>query len=149
MKKNGWLFGIAILALLASCTPKPLVYKNFHNFSIQKLGFDKSAIKMELEYYNPNGFGLQLKQSDLDIYINGNLLGHSVTDTLVNIPRQSTFFLPVKFDVEMKNVLKNAANTLFGKEILIRLSGTVKAGKGNVFMSIPVEYETTQKLTLW
>lgn len=149
MKKFGWFLGVAILALLASCSPKPLVYKDFHNFSIQKLGFDKSAIKMELEYYNPNNFGLQLKESDLDIYINGNLLGHSVTDTLVNIPRQSSFFLPVKFDVEMKNLIKNATNTIFGKEILIRLSGKVKAGKGNVFMLIPVEYETTQKVSLW
>lgn len=149
MRKKWWLGTIAIMALLTCCTPKALEYRTYHNFSIQKLGFDKSMISMELEYYNPNNYGLQLKQSDLDIYINGNLLGHSTTDTLVNIPRQANFNMPVKFSVDMQNILKNAANTLFGGEILIRLSGKVKVGKGNVFMSFPVEYETKQKLSLW
>lgn len=149
MRKKWWLGTIAIMALLTCCTPKALEYRTYHNFSIQKLGFDKSMISMELEYYNPNNYGLQLKQSDLDIYINGNLLGHSTTDTLVNIPRRANFNMPVKFSVDMQNILKNAANTLFGGEILIRLSGKVKVGKGNVFMSFPVEYETKQKLSLW
>ncbi len=149
MRKKWWIGTIAIMALLTCCTPKALEYRTYHNFSIQKLGFDKSMISMELEYYNPNNYGLQLKQSDLDIYINGNLLGHSTTDTLVNIPRRANFNMPVKFSVDMQNILKNAANTLFGGEILIRLSGKVKAGKGNVFMSFPVEYETKQKLSLW
>jgi LEA14-like dessication related protein len=149
MGKKYVLFVIAIMALLASCTPKAFEYRTYHNFSIQKLGFDKSTISMELEYYNPNNYGLQLKQSDLDIFIDGNLLGHSITDTLINIPSRSNFTMPVKFSVDMKNIIKNAASTIFGKEILVRLSGKVKVGKGNVFLSFPIEYESTQKFTLW
>lgn len=92
---------------------------------------------------------MQLKQTDLDVYVDGNLLGHSITDTMVNIPRRSTFMVPVKFDVNMKNAFKNALSTLIGKEVLIRLSGKIKAGKGNVFMSIPVEYETKQTFSFF
>lgn len=92
---------------------------------------------------------MQLKQTDLDVYVNGNMLGHSITDTLITIPRRSTFTIPVKFDVNMQNAFKNALNTLMGKEVLIRLSGKIKAGKGNVFMSIPVEYETKQTFSLF
>lgn len=86
---------------------------------------------------------MQLKNSDLDIFINGNLLGRSVSDSLIQIPRRGTFVLPVKFDVDMRNAFKNALNTLMGKEITIRLTGKIKAGKGNVFMSFPVKYEFT------
>ena len=149
MSKKYLLILLATIAIMSCSSPKALEYKNYHNFSINNLGFTSSTISLDLEYYNPNNYGLQLKQSDLDIYINGNLLGHSTTDTLINIPRRANFNMPVKFSVDMQNILKNAANTLFGGEILIRLSGKVKAGKGNVFMSFPVEYETKQKLSLW
>ena len=149
MGKKYWLSAIAIMALLTCCTPKAFEYRSYHDFSIQKLGFDKSTISMELEYYNPNNYGLQLRQSDLDIFIDGNLLGHSITDTLINIPSRANFTMPVKFSVDMKNIIKNAASTIFGKEILVRLSGKVKVGKGNVFLSFPIEYESTQKFTLW
>lgn len=133
-----------------SCSsPKALEYKTYHNFSIEKLGFSNSAISLDLEYYNPNNFGMQLKNTDLDIYINGNLLGHSSTDSLISIPRKDTFLVPVKFNVDMKNVFKNAWNTLIGKDILVRLSGKVKVGKGNVFMNFPVEYESKQTFSMW
>lgn len=92
---------------------------------------------------------MQLRNSDLDIFINGNLLGHSSMDTLIRIPRRDTFSIPVKFDVTMQNVFKNALNTLIGKEVLVRLSGKVRVGKANVFMSFPVNYETTETFSLF
>lgn len=92
---------------------------------------------------------MQLKNTDLDIFVNGNLLGHSYTDSLIRIPRRDTFSIPVKFNVDMQNVFKNAWNTLIGKEVLIRLSGKVMVGKANVFMSLPVEYESKQTFSLF
>lgn len=92
---------------------------------------------------------MQLKNTDLDIYIDGNLLGHSSSDSLIQIPRKGNFTLPVKFDVDMQNAFKNAWKTLLGKEIAIRLKGKIKAGKGNVFMSFPVNYETKETFSLF
>lgn len=133
-----------------SCSsPKAIEYKTYHNFSIGSLGFDKSTISLDLEYYNPNNFGMQLKKTDLDIFINGNLLGHSATDTLLKIPKRSVFLIPIKFDVDMKNAFKNAYDALTGKEVLIRLNGKIKIGKGNVFMSLPVEYESKQTFSFF
>ena len=133
-----------------SCSsPKALEYKTFHNFSIGKLGFDKSTISMDLEYYNPNNFGMQLKRTDLDIFINGNLLGHSFTDSLLKIPRNTSFLIPIKFNVDMQNVFKNAYTAMTGKEVLIKLTGKIKIGKGNVFMSLPVDYESKQTFSFF
>ena len=133
-----------------SCdAPKAVEYQTYHNFAIQKLGFNNSSISMDLEYYNPNNFGLQLRSTDLDIFIDGNLLGHSSLDTLLLIPKKDTFSIPVKFDVNMQNLFKNAWNTLTGKEILVRLTGKVKVGKANVFMSIPVDYESKQTFSFF
>jgi LEA14-like dessication related protein len=138
-----------IMAFLSCSSPKALEYKTFHNFSIQSLGFDKSAISLNLEYYNPNNYGMQLRSTDLDIFINGNLFGHSSMDTLIRIPRHDTFSIPVKFDVNMQSIFKNAWNTLIGKEVLVKLSGKVKVGKANVFMSFPVNYESKETFSFF
>ncbi len=92
---------------------------------------------------------MQLRNSDLDIFINGNLLGHSSMDTLIHIPRRDTFYLPVKFDVAMQSLFKNAWNTITGKEVLVRLTGKVKVGKANIFKSFPVNYETKETFSLF
>lgn len=149
MKKEILIYFFIMIAFLSCSSPKALEYQTYRNFKIEKLGFDNSSISLDLEYYNPNNFGMQLKNTDLDIFINGNLLGHSSTDSLMHIPRRDTFSIPVKFNVDMQNVFKNAWYTLNGKEVLIRLSGKVMVGKANVFISLPVEYETKQRFSLF
>ena len=149
MAKPKLLNLVLLLTILSCASPKALEYKTFHNFSIQKFGFNSSTIKLDLEYYNPNNYGMQLKNSDLDIFIDGNLLGHSSFDTLITIPRKNTFILPIKFDVDMQNIFKNAWSTLIGKEVLVRLTGKLKVGKANVFMSLPVDYESKQTFSMF
>ncbi|MEO8859876.1 MAG: LEA type 2 family protein [Ginsengibacter sp.] len=141
---------LALTMVIMSCSsPKALEYRTFHNFSIQKLGFNNTSIKLDLEYYNPNNYGLQLRNSDLDIFIDGNLLGHSTFDTLITIPRRNTFILPIKFDVDMQNIYKNAWSTMTGKEVVVKLTGKLKIGKANVFMSLPVNYESKETFSLF
>ena len=149
MKKKAWFFLFVIMAFLSCSSPKDLEYINYQDFSIQQLGFNNSTISLNLEYYNPNNFGMQLKNTDLDIFINGNLLGHSSSDSLIHIPRRDTFSIPVKFNVNMQSFYKNALSTLFGKEILVRLTGKVRVGKANIFKSFPVNYETKETFSLF
>ncbi len=141
---------LALTVVIMSCSaPKALEYRAFHNFSIEKLGFNNTSIKLDLEYYNPNSYGMQLRNSDLDIFIDGNLLGHSAFDTLITIPRRNTFILPIKFDVNMQNIYKNAWSTMTGKEVVVKLTGKLKIGKANVFMSLPVNYESKETFSLF
>lgn len=148
MKKK-WIFAFGFLVIMSCTPPRSIEYKTYHNFSIKSLGFNKTTVSLDLEYYNPNNFGMQLKNTDLDVFINGNLLGHSVSDSLIQIPRRGTFIIPVKFDVDMKNILKNSYSALTGKEMNVRLTGKIKAGKGNVFISFPVNYEFKETYNLF
>jgi LEA14-like dessication related protein len=139
-----------IFILFYSCaTPKALEYKDYRNFSIERLGFSNSQVKLDLEYFNPNNFGLQLRRTDLDIYINNTLLGHSSSDSLITIPRRNSFILPIKFDLDMQHAFKNAWNTLAGNEVTVKVTGNIKVGKANVFMSMPVSYEGKQTFSLF
>lgn len=147
-RKFGFLVSV-IFAFMSCSSPKSLEYRDYHNFAIKKLGFDKSTVGLDIEYYNPNNFRMQLRNTDLDIFIDGKLFGHSSTDTLIQIPRKDTFSLPVQFDVNMQRVYQNALNTLLGKEVLLKVSGKIKVGKANVFMYFPVNYESKETFSLF
>jgi hypothetical protein len=47
----------------------------------------------------------------------------------------------------MKNLLKNAFPTLLGKEVMVKVTGTVKLGKANVYKTFPVNYEGLQRFS--
>ncbi|MDQ6756464.1 MAG: hypothetical protein M3004_05975, partial [Bacteroidota bacterium] len=70
---------------LACSPPRDLEYRDYKNLHVDKMGFGASTVTLDLQYYNPNNFGLQLRKTDLDIFINNNFLGHSSSDTLINI----------------------------------------------------------------
>jgi LEA14-like dessication related protein len=149
MKYSSVIYLFVGLAILSCSSPKELEYRTFNNFYVLKLGFNNSTVGLDIVYYNPNNFGMQLRNTDLDIFIDGNLLGHSSVDTLIRIPRRDTFSLPVKFDVNMQNIYKNAWSALTGKEVMVKLTGKIKIGKANVFMNFPVNYETKETFSFF
>ena len=138
-------FLLILTILLISCsTPKELEYREFRNFSVQKVGFATSSIKMDMIYYNPNGFGLQLERTELDVFVNGILLGHTSQEYQITIPKKEQFIFPITMEVDMKNLLKNSLTSLFNKEVQVKVTGSIKVGKANVFISFPVNYEGVQ-----
>ncbi|MEO6730984.1 MAG: LEA type 2 family protein [Ferruginibacter sp.] len=142
-------FAILTILLISCATPKELEYRDFKNFEIERLGFSATAIKMDLVYYNPNNFGLQLKSTDLDIFLDNNYLGHTIQEQLVSIPSREEFSIPVKIDVDMKNFLKNGLSSILSNEVTVKVTGTVKVGKANLYKSFPVNYEGKQKFAIF
>ncbi len=100
-------------------------------------------------YYNPNGFGLQLSRTELDVFVNEVLLGHTSQEYQITIPKKEQFVIPVTMDVDMKNLLKNSLTTLFNNEVKVKVTGSIKVGKANVFMSFPVNYEGIQAVNFF
>lgn len=151
MKSMSLLYPIPFLLIIlftTSCqAPKDLVYRDFKNLKVETVGFASTTLKVDLVYYNPNNFRIQLKYTDLDIYVNNNYLGHSSQDYQITIPKLAEFNMPLAIEVDMKNLLKNAFPTLLGKEVMVKVTGTVKLGKANVFKSFPVNYEGVQIFT--
>jgi LEA14-like dessication related protein len=153
MKKASLTPSLLILFLsvfLSSCqAPKELVYRDFKNLKVEKLSFGASSLKLDVIYYNPNNFGLQLKYTDLDIFIDGNYLGHSSQDYQITIQRLSEFTLPLQINLDMQNLLKNALPTFLGKEVMVKITGKVKLGKANVYKTFPVNYEGKQRFVVF
>lgn len=141
-------FAIVFLLFTACQKPQGFEYRNAKNVKIEKLGFDKTTLSMELVYYNPNGFGVDLRMVDCDIYIDNHYLGKYRLDTLMHIPRRSEFILPSRIDVNMQSIFKNALTVLFNREILLNVKGKTRVGKAGFFKTIPFDYEARHKIDL-
>jgi LEA14-like dessication related protein len=151
LKPTSPLLYLALLTiLLASCAvPKPLEYRSFKNFTIQKVGFASTTLKMDLVYFNPNNFGLELKKTDIDIFINDVFLGHTTQEYQISIPKKEEFSMPVSINLDMKNILRNSMNALFSNQVMVKITGSVKVGKANTFISFPIRYEGNQQFSLF
>ncbi|MEI2749998.1 MAG: LEA type 2 family protein [Ferruginibacter sp.] len=149
--KNIRLFIFLLLAypaILSSCrSPKDLEFREFKNLSLENIGFSAAKLKVDVVYYNPNNFGLELNRTDLDIFVDSSFLGHSAQDVQVKVPRREQFSIPLVIDLDMKNLLKNGITALLNKEVNIKVVGRVKVGKAGVFKSFPLTYTTRQKLS--
>jgi hypothetical protein len=87
-----------------------------------------------------------MKKADLDIYIDDQFVGHTLIDTLINIPRRDTFNIPVSVDVEMKKLFPNALSILLKEEVELKIEGTAKLGKSGIFLNVPVKYKGKQRI---
>jgi LEA14-like dessication related protein len=144
---------ISFIAILSSCQkPKDLVFKDFKNLSVDKLSFAGAKLKVDLIYFNPNNFGLQLNRTDLDIFVDSTFLGHSSQNIQVAIPRKGDFTIPLNVDLDVKNLLKNGitgVTSLFNKDVKVRVLGSVKVGKAGVYKSFKVDYTSVQNFSMF
>ncbi len=149
MKKLSALL-LMITLFMSSCRePKSLEFKDFKNLKLDNVGFSSATLKVDLVYYNPNNFGLELNKTDFDLFVDSTFLGHSRQDVQIAIPRRGEFTLPLVVDLDMKNLLKNGVTSLFNKDIKVRLLGKVKVGKAGVYKSFPVDYTSIQNFSLF
>jgi len=143
-------FGFLICTvLLFSCaTPKPFIFKGLKSIKIEKASFGANLLKADFTYENPNSFALTLNKLNCDIYVNDDLFTHYNLDTVFNIPANATFDLPAKIEVDLSSLLKNSIDLLFNKPMKISVKGSSTLSKGMFTKTIPIEFETTQKLNL-
>lgn len=137
------------LFILVGCS-KPIAfeYRNISDIKIETSATGNPQVYLNLTYYNPNNFGVNLKRVNCDISVDNIHIGNFNLDTLMHISKNSEFNLPSRFSVNMNDILKVSAAALF-KEVTITAKGMTKVGKGGIFVNIPIEYTGKQKLNLF
>jgi LEA14-like dessication related protein len=140
------------ILVLFSCK-KPIIrepeFIGTRNISLNKLGLKNSELDMEMGFFNPNGFGLNLDGFDLDVYMNGDYIGKAKDIRATIIPANDTFHVPVRMEVGMKHLLSQGLSLGLSREADIQVKGTAKlsrANKTSMIWQIPVDYKTKYKL---
>lgn len=148
LKRIYLLYCLPLLVFLSCSTPKGFEYKGVNNVKVNNIGFEYLDLSLNLVYFNPNNFRVDLKKVDCEVYIDNRYLGKYALDTLMHIPKKQNFELPSRLRVSMGGVLKNAFSLFMNKEVLIKVKGKTKIGKGSIFFDVPFNYETRQTISL-
>ncbi len=137
------LFFVAI----ASCTkPKDLEYLDIQNIRMIKWGLTESLVGLDVRFYNPNNQQVRLKDANAKVYANSTFLGDTYTDSIVVVPRKDTFAVPLYLKVQTVSAIAKVMETLQDSMVNIKVEGTVKMGKGGIFINYPIRYEEKKKV---
>ena len=118
------------------------------HIQLKHLGLSKTAVTLDLSYYNPNNFSVTLKKVDCEVFLNQSYIGKYQLDTTMHIEGKSVFVLPVAVEFNVGDVLKRGTSILLNKEALIGVKGTTRVGKMGIYRNVPIQYETKYKLPL-
>jgi LEA14-like dessication related protein len=144
------IFLALFIVLMTSCNkPQSFEYRGMQNLRVDSIGLISSKISLDLIYFNPNDFGVELKNVNCDVYINHNYLGKYILDTTMHIAKRSEFTIPSSMNVDMKNVYKNALGTFLSNQVLVELKGSTKVGKSGIFITVPFEYSAMEKFSMF
>jgi LEA14-like dessication related protein len=146
MRKKHLAYLLILLVTISCKKPQGFDYRDVKNLRVQQIGFEKTLLNLDLVYFNPNNFGVTLKNVDCDILINNNFLGHFSLDTVMKIEKRSEFTLPSKIEVDMKNIYKNAFSVIFNKEVELNVKGSSKVSKIGITIKVPFDYKGKHKL---
>jgi len=142
--------GLLVMLMAAACgQPKSLVFKDVKNFRLRSLKLSEPIFGADVRFYNPNNYPLVLKHADVDVYINNKYTGKITLDSTFTIPKRDTFLLPVSLNVTLNGAFNNALQLLLKKEVLIKLTGSARAGRGVALVNIPITFEGKSELSLY
>jgi len=138
---------ISLLAGLSSCQSlKEPEFRNVETIRLARVKRGEPILLMDVRYYNPNKTRLKLKEASGEAWLDGNFLGSFKMDSLVHIPGQGEFSLPVSLQVDMSKLLQNSLSAFLSKEVTVKIDGKAKVGKGIIFINYPISYEGKQNL---
>src|ERR1041384_212302 len=98
------------LIVLSSCGSSNLKepeYRDIRNIRLINLGPLQSTAGVDLVYYNPNSFGVQVASASGDIYIDSTFFGRFELSDQVHVSKRSEFILPALVRIDMINAIKN------------------------------------------
>lgn len=141
---------ILLLVAAASCKkPAGFEYRGINNVKLENVSMERSTVMLNMVYYNPNSFGVNLKHVDCDVYVDSNYIGKYVLDTLMHIDRKAEFTIPTRMDVDMRNLMKGGMAALFGNKVQISVKGTSRVGKGGLFVNVPFDFSGKYAIPLF
>ena len=133
------LFIAFVMLQSAGCNNvKELEYKGIKNTSLQTLNLSNAQLLIELEYFNPNDFWLDVKETNLNIYLNDKFIALADQPTKTQIPKSALFTFPVVAHFDPFKVLGFAFQNVFSKTVKITLQGSAKIGKQGVYIKVPI-----------
>lgn len=113
------------------------------------MSLQRSTVLLDMVYYNPNSFGVNLKHVECDVFVDTSYVGKYVLDTVMHIDRKAEFTIPTRMDVDMRSLMKGGMAALFGNQVQITVKGKTRVGKGGIFVNVPFDFTGKYSIPLF
>lgn len=135
------------LALLIGCSKiKEPQFRRIDNFHLKNFGLQQAVIAFNVAYFNPNNFGVTVKEAAADVYLDSIYLGRFAQDSTIGVTKNAEFSIPLSGSVSLQTVLNLNLQELSQGEVLVRANGNVKVGKAGIFITKPFNYQGRHSL---
>ena len=148
MKKLIFTLAPAVF-LLASCNSgiiKEPEYREIRDVRLISVGLLQTTAGLNLIYYNPNRYGIQLNDASGKVYVDDIFLGRFDMEHDVKVLKTSDFVVPAIIKLDNFSVLTNHHDIWNKKEAMIRIDGIARVKKAGITKEVPIRYEGTQNI---
>ena len=146
MKLNLLLLFLVFLATGCSNVKEP-EFRKVDRFRIKEFGIQEVTIGFNVTYFNPNKFGVTVKEAVADIYMDSVYLGKFNQDSVINVNRNAEFSVPLSGKISLGTALRLDLKNIGERKISIKADGTVKVGKAGIFVVKPFKYEGSHSIS--
>lgn len=146
---KSFLTFIIAASFLASCKTPDLVepeYRDIRNARFIEAGLLQSIASVDLVYYNPNNYSVNLTEARGDVYLDNKYLGRLELAEKVSVNKNSEFILPALIKLDNVSIIKNQNDIFKRKEVLLRIEGMAVLSKSGFSKELPFKYEKMESV---
>jgi len=145
-----FLIYLTLVILSTSCAYKRLEVVEVESMHVDVFSAEKVQITASLVLSNPNNFKVTIRQSDLDLYVNGVKVATATIKKRIELPENTEMVHDLIIDSSLENVGGGVLSSLFSiisrGVIKIGIKGSVKASAFNMTEWVPVDIEEDVKV---
>ena len=138
-----------VAILFTSCKSgniKEPEYREIRNIRLVDVGILQTTAGLDLVYYNPNNFGVQLSEARGDVYIDDMYFGRFGIQDKVAVHKNDEFIVPAIIKMDNIGAIKNHRDIWKKKKALIRIEGFATVRKAGFNKQVPIKYEGIQDI---
>jgi len=141
------LLPLLLIVFFTGCTKiKEPQFRRVDNFHLKNFGLQQAVIAFNVTYFNPNNFGVTVKEAAADVYLDSVYLGKFVQDSTIGVRKNAEFSIPLSGAVALQTVLNLNLQELSQREVLLKANGNVKVGKAGIFITKPFTYQGKHRI---
>jgi LEA14-like dessication related protein len=140
------LAGLVLLSSCGSGSIKEPEYRDIRDVRLINVGLLQTTAGVDLIYYNPNNFGVQLNEVRGDVYIDNHYLGRFTIDDKVDVGKRREFVVPAIIKLDNIGAIKNQRELWKKKEAMVRIEGSARVKRSGIGISVPIRYEGMQNI---
>lgn len=138
--------GLFFLTACKTSNVREPEYRDISNIRLERVGALQSTAGVDLIYYNPNNFNVQITDARGDVYIDDQYLGRFGIDEQVNVGKRSEFIVPAFIKIDMLGAVLNHRDIYKKKEAKIRIEGLARVTRAGFTKEVPIRYERVQNV---